>query len=110
MSVTVQSGYMPVFDHYDDKGPMWFGSGDREVVEYVRFDKPFTRSPYVALTITQMDTDTSRYLRYELFAKNIRPDGFDVSFKTWSDSRFARISVHWIAMGERTDPDLWHDI
>ena len=89
---------------------MWSGTGDRQVVHTVEFDASFNRPPIVQLAVTLLDAASDKHLRYALTSENITEHSFDIVFKTWLDSRFARVWIDWTAMGSRSDPDMWHDV
>ena len=40
-------------------------------------------------------------------AETVNPEGFVIVFRTWGDTRVARIRADWIAMGELPDDDAW---
>jgi hypothetical protein len=52
-----------------------------------------------------MHQDTAH--RSELVAENISETGFDVVFRTWSDSRVARVRAAWMAIGDLPFEDDW---
>jgi hypothetical protein len=52
-----------------------------------------------------MDGNTNQ--RADLRAEKITARGFDLVFRTWGDSRVARIRADWMAMGELTAEDDW---
>ncbi len=37
----------------------------------------------------------------------IRAEGFAIVFRTWGDSKVARVRVSWMAIGELFEPDDW---
>jgi len=43
----------------------------------------------------------------DIRAENVTETGFDLVFQTWSDTRIARASASWLAIGEVADPDQW---
>ena len=53
------------------------------------------------------DVDTASAMRAEVTADAVHRDGFDILFKTWSDTRIARIRVAWMAIGELPHDDDW---
>ena len=86
---------------------MWAGTGERAVRHKVAFENGFQEKPVVQLSITLMDADSNQHLRYSLNVEKITKNEFEVVFKTWSDSRFARVWVSWTAYGQVPDPDMW---
>ncbi len=45
--------------------------------------------------------------RSELVAEDITVDGFDIVFRTWNDTRVARIRAAWMAIGNLPFGDDW---
>ena len=43
----------------------------------------------------------------ELVAENVTETGFDIVFRTWSDSRIARLRASWMAIGDLPFEDDW---
>lgn len=105
MAQLVQSGTLQLFNHFEDEGFMWKGEGPRNVAEPVIFPKPFLTAPHILLSPVMMDCDTSSFMRYQLSARTIKEVSFVIHFHTWSDSRFARVSIGWLAIGETVDLD-----
>jgi hypothetical protein len=46
-------------------------------------------------------------MRGDLVSENIAEEGFDIVFKTWGDTRFARARVAWLAIGQLPPEDDW---
>ena len=89
-----------MFDHIDNQGPMWAGSGPRAVRINVTFSRPFLNPPVIHLSTSMIDADSSRNLRLSLTAEDCTAEGFVAVAKTWSDSRIGRLEVLWTAIGE----------
>lgn len=106
----IEQGDVRLFSHFESDGIMWAGSGNRTVDHKVEFKKYFQLEPVVQISVTLMDADSNMHVRYSLTAENITNNGFDIVFKTWLDSRFARVWVHWMAIGEGNDPDMWDNL
>jgi hypothetical protein len=53
------------------------------------------------------DLDRKSNTRADIAAERIAPTGFDLVFRTWGDTRVARIRADWIAMGALADDDAW---
>jgi hypothetical protein len=100
VGVQVISAAGELFNHVDDNGPMWANDGDREVRFRVRFAAAFHRPPHVSLGVSGLDASNAQNLRFSLVAEGITHEGFDVVMKTWSDTRIARASVNWSAIGQ----------
>ena len=86
---------------------MWTGAGNREIRHVVTFKEKFREAPVVHVGITMWDTDHQTNARADLTAENITPSGFHLVFKTWGDTRVARIRADWMAIGTVVDDDVW---
>jgi hypothetical protein len=52
-----------------------------------------------------MDQKTNS--RVDLVAENITTEGFHIVFRTWGDTRIARVRADWMAIGAVQDEDNW---
>jgi H-type lectin domain-containing protein len=89
-----------LFNHVDENGPMWAGDGDREVRVEVRFSAIFQRPPHISLGISGIDSSMAQNLRFSLVHEAVTTEGFEIVMKTWSDTKIARASVNWSAIGQ----------
>ena len=96
-----------LFSDYVDDGVMWSGSGDRESRHIVTFKEPFSEAPAVVIGASMWDTDCDTNARVDLSAEHVTPTGFHIVFKTWSDTRVARIRADWMAIGAVRGEDDW---
>jgi len=96
-----------VFADFENGGAMWTGSGTRERRKTVQFDESFASPPAVQLAISMWDMDTSAAIRAELIAENVTAKGFEIVFRTWADSRIARLRASWTAIGDLPFEDDW---
>ena len=48
-----------------------------------------------------------KLLRACAVAETITKDGFDLVFRTWGDTRVARVRLAWLAVGELRQVDEW---
>jgi len=103
----IDQGDVMVFADFENGGAMWTGSGARERRKMVRFDESFASPPAVQLAISLWDMDTTAAIRAELVAENVTANGFEIVFRTWADSRFARLRASWTAFGELPFEDDW---
>lgn len=108
--LAIEGGIAEVFDHIENAGPMWCGSGKRWTRASVDFPRPFSSAPTIQLSIAMIDADSSRNLRIELHAEDISETGFTVTAHTWSDTRIGRLQVNWTALGTRlaTEGKRWN--
>jgi len=98
-SVGIAQGSRVLFSDYADGGVMWTGHGPRERRQQVIFDQAFLEAPTVMVTISMWDLDQQTNARADIAAENVTPAGFDLVFKTWGDTRIARIRADWTAIG-----------
>lgn len=103
----IDMGDIQLFADYVNDGPMWAGSGDREIRQKITFGGEFKGPPAVQVSLSLLDTDQSANTRYEIIAENVTTKDFDVVFRTWSDSRIARVRASWIAFGGLPNLDDW---
>ncbi len=105
--IGIDQGEENLFSEFADGGEMWTGQGARERRAAVRFSHSFRSVPVVQIGISLWDVDTSTALRAEVKAEDITTEGFNAVFRTWSDSKIARIRVTWTAIGEVAHADDW---
>ncbi len=106
-SVGVQQGEELLFSDYQNGGEMWTGTGPRERRTPVIFDTGFTDPPTVQIAISLWDLDRNTNLRADIQAENISEAGFEIVFRTWADTRIARIRATWMAIGSLAYSDDW---
>jgi hypothetical protein len=105
--IGIQQGTRILFSDFAHDGAMWTGSGPREVRHAQSFDEPFLAAPVVTVGISMWDIDHKTNSRADVSAENITPIGFEIVFRTWADTRIARIRADWLAMGQARDEDDW---
>ena len=59
------------------------------------------------LTLSLWDIDSGANVRADLLADTVKPDSFEMVFRTWGDTRVARVRMSWMAIGEISDEDDW---
>ena len=106
-SIGVDQGSTILFSDFEDGGKMWTGNGAREVRVAVVFAEPFRAAPAVMVGVSMWDLDQKTNQRSDISADRITATGFDIVFKTWSDTRVARIRADWTAVGAVSDEDDW---
>lgn len=106
-SLGIQQGSTVLFSDFSHGGEMWTGEGPRESRTAMQFDAKFREPPVVHVSITMWDMDHQTNARADLVAETVTTEGFDLVFRTWSDSRIARIRADWMAMGPVRDDDDW---
>ncbi|MAC81817.1 MAG: hypothetical protein CML66_27615 [Rhodobacteraceae bacterium] len=105
--VGIDQGEINLFADFQDGGEMWTGFGPRERRRRVNFSSAFRAPPSVQVSVSLWDVDTAAHMRADLAAEDITADGCDVVFRTWGDSRVARIRIAWTAIGELPHDDDW---
>ncbi|MFM7444370.1 MAG: H-type lectin domain-containing protein [Tabrizicola sp.] len=106
-AVGVQQGTRILFSDFAHDGAMWTGSGPREVRQTQPFSEPFQSPPVVSVGISMWDIDQKTNSRVDVSAENVTASGFDIVFRTWADTRIARIRADWIAIGQARDEGDW---
>lgn len=110
LTLAVGSGVAKVFDHIENAGPMWSGTGKRWSRSVVTFPDPFSHPPTVQLSISVIDADSGKNLRLDLHTEDVTCEGFTAVAHTWSDTRIGRLQVNWTAIGSRIEgaTPLWN--
>ena len=103
-ALAIDNGVAQIFDHIENEGPMWLGSGKRWSRTVVDFKQDFNTPPAVQMSIAMIDADSNRNLRLELFAEDVTTKGFTAVAHTWSDTRIGRLQVNWTAIGTTDAP------
>lgn len=105
--VGIVQGSRVLFSDFVNDGPMWAGEGAREVRASIVFSEPFLAPPAIMTAISLWDFDKRTNLRAELAPERVVETGFDLVFRTWGDTRVARIRADWTAIGPVRDEDDW---
>ncbi len=106
-SFGILQGSRVLFSDFADGGQMWTGQGDRESRFIVTFKEPFVEVPAVTVGMTMWDMDHKTNSRADITAENITAKGFHIVFRTWGDTRVARVRADWMAIGAVRDEDDW---
>ena len=105
--IGIAQGSKVLFSDFADGGPMWTGQGERVSRHAISFKDPFREAPAVMVGVAMWDIDHKHTSRGDLVAENITRKGFDLVFRTWGDTRVARIRADWTAIGAIRDDDDW---
>lgn len=105
--IAIAQGSQVLFSDFADGGQMWTGSGPRESRHKVSFPQPFREGPSVMVSISMWDLDQKTNTRADISAEKITKSGFQIVFRTWGDTRVARIRADWMAIGALRDDDEW---
>jgi H-type lectin domain-containing protein len=104
----IDQGELMLFSDFQDDGEMWTGTGPRERRGAVVFSEPFRAAPAVQVAVSLWDVGThTAALRADLSVQDITVQGCEIVFRTWGDTRLARLRVAWTAIGELPDDDVW---
>ncbi len=105
--VGVDQGEVILFSDFDRDGAMWVGDGPRKAVAYVKFSEPYATLPAVQCWLSMQDISSEHNIRADVHSSDISVNGFYVTFRTWGDTKVARIRVGWQSIGELADEDDW---
>ena len=106
-SLGVDHGSVVLFSDFEDGGEMWTGSGPRENRRKVAFSQPYLDPPVVQVSMSMWDMDQKTNQRADISAEAIGTKGFELVFRTWGDTRVARVRADWTALGAVRDDDDW---
>lgn len=105
--IGICEGQALLFSDFEEGGPMWSGSGPRRARQAVIFPESYRAPPSVQVTLSMIDMDHSTNTRLDISAEEITERGFDIVFRTWGNTRVARIRASWTAIGEVAHDDDW---
>lgn len=105
--VGIDRGEVVLFSDFQDGGEMWTGRGQRERRQKVAFSEPFATPPVVQVSVSLWDMDAATVIRADISAEEVTETGFDAVFRTWGDTRVARMRFAWTAIGELPDDEMW---
>ena len=86
---------------------MWTGEGARQTRAHVEFSESFRSLPVVQVNMSMFDMSNSTNARVDVQAEDVTLDGFAIVFRTWGDTKIARVRVSWQALGELHHKDDW---
>lgn len=105
--IGIDQGDVPLFSDFEDGGEMWTGAGARERRKKIRFSEAFHTPPTVQVGLSLSDMESAHNIRAEVTAERITRHSFDLVFRTWGDSRVARVRMNWLAIGALMGDDDW---
>ena len=105
--IGVDQGNVVLFSDFQNDGEMWAGEGQRQMRTHVAFSEPFRAAPVVHLTMSMWDVSSETNNRADIAAEDVDQNGFAIVFRTWGDTKVARIRVGWMAIGEMRQADEW---
>ncbi|MDJ0627706.1 MAG: H-type lectin domain-containing protein [Rhodobacter sp.] len=96
----IEQGSALLFSDFEFGGEMWIGDGPRCKRVPVQFKEKYRNKPAVQVHLQMWDMDQRFNQRAEITAENISREGFEIVFKTWGDTKVARVAASWTAMGQ----------
>ena len=105
--VGILQGSRVLFSDFADGGVMWTGQGERESRHLIEFKETFIETPVVMVAISMWDIDHKHTSRGDIRAENITKTDFFLVFRTWGDTRLARVRCDWTALGAIRDEEDW---
>lgn len=105
--IGVDQGNIDLFSDFADGGEMWTGAGARERRQTVKFSQAYSHNPVVHVTLSLWDMDAGANVRADITAENVTETEFEMVFRTWSDTRVARVRISWMSIGEVASEDDW---
>ncbi|MEM6276431.1 MAG: H-type lectin domain-containing protein [Pseudomonadota bacterium] len=105
--IGIDQGEAVLFSDFEDNGPMWSGTGPRISRTTVIFSESYKSAPAVQVALSMWDMDSAPNARMDIKSEAVTEKGFEIVFRTWGDTRVARVRASWIAMGEMRDSDEW---
>lgn len=109
-AIGIDQGDEMLFSDYADGGDMWTGTGPRERRKRVRFARAFKEVPAIHIGLSLWDMDSAANPRADVTTEHVTRESFDIVFRTWSDTRVARVRARWMAIGAAFHEDDWTDI
>lgn len=106
--VGIDHGEVVMFSDFEHDGVMWSGEGPRQTRAHVEFSESYRDVPVVQVNLSMFDMSNSTNARADVQAEDITREGFSIVFRTWGDSKIARVRVSWQAMGEVHHDDDWY--
>lgn len=103
----VDQGEVVLFSDFETDGDMWAGDGPREKRVPVVFSETFDSEPAVRVSISMYDGSNNANTRFDIQAEGVSPQGFDIVFRTWGDSKVARARASWQAIGALSTEEVW---
>ena len=105
--IGVDHGQVVLFSDFEHDGVMWTGDGARQTRAHVEFSESFRDLPVVQVNLSMFDMSNTTNARADVQAEDVTPEGFAIVFRTWGDTKIARVRVAWQAMGEIRQADDW---
>lgn len=105
--IGIEQGDVILFLDYEHDGDMWAGDSPREIWFAVSFSEKYSTAPSVYVSVSMIDMSNAANARADLQSENATASGFDIVFKTWSDTQVACCRVAWQSIGPIQTDDAW---
>ena len=97
--IKIQSGEY-FFDFWNiDSHYMYTKFGNRSVIEHIKFEENYEKTPNVMATLNGLDAGNDANVRIKVYAENIDTSGFDLRVDTWDNTSIFRVKASWISYG-----------
>ena len=106
-TVGIDQGNLVLFSDFEDDGEMWTGEGPRLTRHAVLFSDRYDAAPVVQVSLAMWDISNNANARADVSSENITREGFDIVFRTWGDTRVARVRVSWMSVGPIPSDEVW---
>ena len=107
LTIGIDQGSLVLFSDYQDGGTMWTGEGPRELRRIVEFGTRYRRPPVVQVSLSRWDMDHKANSRMDISAEMVTEEGFVIVFRTWGDTRVARVRADWLSFGALRHEEDW---
>ncbi|WP_368184866.1 H-type lectin domain-containing protein [Aestuariibius sp. HNIBRBA575] len=105
--IGIDQGEVVLFSDFQNDGEMWSGEGPRQMVSHVSFGESYRTPPTVQAHLSMWDISNGANGRMDVQTDDVTVDGFKIVFRTWGDTKVARVRVGWQAIGELRHADEW---
>lgn len=103
----IDQGDVVLFSDFEHDGEMWSGDGPRKIVMPVVFSESYADAPSVTVSISMWDMSNEAYARADVQTEDVTKTGFNIVFRTWGDTKVARVRVAWQSIGAMKAEDAW---
>ena len=103
----LDQGDVVLFSDFDSDGEMWTGEGPRVIRQRVTFSEQYDTPPTVMVALSMWDFSHEANVRADVQAEEIGTKGFDIVFRTWGDTKVARVRVAWQSIGGVSSDEAW---
>ncbi len=106
-AIGIDQGDVILFSDFEHDGVMWTGEGPRQTRAHVQFSDAFVEVPTVSVALSMWDVSNTANARADIAAEDVTTHGFAILFRTWGDTKIARVRVSWQAIGPVQDDEIW---